>query len=180
MSIFKKDPKEFEVNGKTVKIRPLGLKVIFKLKNLKGPMAEAIAKLKPLNVNNFEKIVHSTPMPTEADPDAIEMIDKTTTSAPSVANVAQTVVNRAQGVEAIFDCILQDDLLADILKDSVEELHDTPREEILEQIDIPTAFELFGCIVQVNKGGFESLGKYWLPLKSFLDGVEGEGATKDK
>lgn len=172
MSIFKKKAEEFEINGEQVSIRPLGIKTLFKLKDLRAPVAEAIAKLKTININDFEKITHSTPKPTEADPDAIELMDKTTTTAPNPAAVTQMLTSRAQGIEAIFDCLLQDGLIADILVDSVDKLKEIGVDKVLDEIDIPTAMELFGCIIKVNIGGFESLGKYWHPLKSMLEAVK--------
>lgn len=168
MSLFKKAAEEFTINEETVKIRPLGLKVLFKLKDLKGPVAEAIAKLRSIGINDFEKITHSIPKPTEADPDALEMTDKTTTSAPNPAAITQALHSRKQGVEALFDCLLQDDLIYEILRDSVVEMYEWDLEKIRDDVDIPTALELFGCIIKVNAGGFESLGKYWAPLKDMV------------
>jgi len=165
MSLFKKKAEEFTINGETVKIRPLGLKVLFKLKDLKGPVAEAISKLRSIGINDFVKITHSIPKPTEADPDALEMTDKTTTSAPNPAAITQALQSRKQGVEALFDCLLQDGLIAEILKDSVADFANMDADRIMDELDIPTALELFAYIIKVNAGSFESLGKYWAPLK---------------
>jgi hypothetical protein len=171
MSLFKKKAQEFEINGETVKIRPLGLKVLFKLKDLKGPVAEAIAKLRSIGINDFEKITHSIPKPTEADPDALEMTDKTTTSAPNPAAITQALQSRRQGVEALFDCLLQDGLISEILIDSVVELQNEGVDTVMAKVDIPTAIEIFACIIKVNAGSFESLGKYWAPLKDMVGKV---------
>ena len=171
MSIFKRDPKEFEIDGEKVMVSPLGIRTLFKLQALKKPVAEAISKLKSVGINDFEKITHSIPKPTETDPDALELTDKTTTSAPNPAAITAALTARSQGIEAIFDCILQKDLLACVLRDSLQILSEKTDEEILEMFDIPSVSELLCCIVKVNAGSFESLGKYLPHLKSVVAGV---------
>jgi len=169
MNIFKKASTEFTMNDTKIKISPLGLPLIFRLKSLKEPMARAVANLfNPAGINDFEKVTHSTPKPTDSDGEAIELIDKTTTKAPSPTAITQAITSKQQGVEAIFDCLLQDGLLADILIDSVDVLKDKTPENVMVGIDIPSAVELFGHIVEVNIGGFDRLGKSWSHLKKFM------------
>ncbi len=180
MSLFRKDAKEFEINGEKIKISPLGIKVIFKLKDLKTSVSEAVAKLMPSGqISDFEKITHSTPKPSDEQPDAIELIDKTTTSAASPASITQSVSLKQQGISAIFDCLLQDDLMGEILINSVDKFKDMTPDQLFNDddkgLDLPTALEIFGCIVEVNIGGFERLGKYWSPLKNLMGLMQDKG-----
>ena len=174
--LFRKPAEEFEVNGEKVHVRALPLGLVLRLKEIRKPVAEAIAKLKNIGVNDFEEVTHTTPKPTEGDPDAIELMKKTSHTAPNSVAITQVTTLRAQGIEALFDCLLDDNLLAEILTASVVELKDVGPEELFsasgdQSIDIATAAELFGCIVSVNMEGFKSLGKYWSPLKTILNGV---------
>ena len=157
-------------------MRALPLGLVLRLKEIRKPVAEAIAKLKNIGVNDFEEVTHTTPKPTENDPEAIEIMSKTSHAAPSPVSITQVTTLRAQGIEALFDCLLDDNLLAEILTASVVELKGVGPEELFsatgdQSIDIATAAELFGCIVSVNMEGFKSLGKYWSPLKTILNGV---------
>ncbi len=174
--LFRKPAEEFEVNGEKVHVRALPLGLVLRLKGIRKPVAEAIAKLKNVGVNDFEEVTHTTPKPTENDPEAIELIKKTSHAAPSPVAITQVTTLRTQGIEALFDCLLDDNLLAEVLTGSIEELKGINPEELFsatgeQSIDIATAAELFGCIVNVNMEGFKSLGKYWSPLKSILEGV---------
>ncbi len=174
--LFRKPAEEFEVNGEKVHVRALPLGLVLRLKGIRKPVAEAIAKLKNIGVSDFEEVTHSTPKPTDKDPEAIEVMNKTSHSAPNQAAITQMTTLRAQGIEALFDCLLDDNLLAEILTGSVVELNGIKPEELFsatgeQSIDIATAAELFGCIVSVNMEGFKSLGKYWSPLKTILNGV---------
>ena len=174
--LFRKPAEEFEVNGEKVHVRALPLGLVLRLKEIRKPVAEAIAKLKNIGVNDFEEVTHTTPKPSEKDPDAIELMKKTSHAAPSSVAITQVTTLRAQGIEALFDCLLDDNLLAEVLTGSVVELKDIEPKDLFsatgeQSIDIATAAELFGCIVSVNMEGFKSLGKYWSPLKSILNGV---------
>jgi len=174
--LFRKPAEEFEVNGEKVHVRALPLGLVLRLKGIRKPVAEAIAKLKRVGVNDFEEVTHTTPKPSEQDPEAIELMKKTSHAAPSPVAITQVTTLRTQGIEALFDCLLNDDLLAEILTGSVEELNGINPEELFaasgeQSIDVATAAELFGCIINVNMEGFKSLGKYWSPLKTILEGV---------
>ncbi len=174
--LFRKPAEEFEVNGEKVHVRALPLGLVLRLKAIRKPVAEAISKLKNVGVNDFEEVTHTTPKPTEEDPEAIELMKKTSHAAPNSVAITQVTTLRSQGIEALFDCLLDENLLAEILTGSVEELKGIKPEELFsangeQSIDIATAAELFGCIVNVNMEGFKSLGKYWSPLKSILEGV---------
>lgn len=174
--LFRKPAEEFDVNGEKVHVKALPLGLVLRLKEIRKPVAEAIAKLKNIGVNDFEEVTHTTPKPTKSDPDAIELMKKTSHTAPNSVAITQVTTLRAQGIEALFDCLLNDNLLAEILTASVVELKGVEPEELFsatgdQSIDIATAAELFGCIVSVNMEGFKSLGKYWSPLKKILDGV---------
>lgn len=174
--LFRKPAEEFTVNGEKVHVRALPLGLVLRLKEIRKPIANAIAKLKGIGVSDFEEVTHTNPKPTKEDPDAIELMKKTSHTAPNAAAITQVTTLRSQGIEALFDCLLDDDLLAEVLTGSVEELKDISPEELFasngdKSIDIATAGELFGCIVNVNMEGFKSLGKYWSPLKTILNGV---------
>ena len=125
-------------------------------------------------VHGFEEIKHSTPKPTDGDPDAIELIEKTSHKAPSTDAIAAVVAKRQTGVEALFDVLIQEDLLEEILISSIDVFKECPPKGIFDSksefcIDIPTAITMFGHIVEVNIGGFEGLGKSWHPLKKILE-----------
>jgi len=174
--LFRKPAEEFKVNGEKVHVRALPLGLVLRLKGIRKPVAEAIAKLKNVGMSDFEEVTHTNPKPTESDPEAIELMKKTHHSAPSPVSVTQVTTLRTQGIEALFECLLDENLLAEVLTGSVEELKDIQPEELFaangeQSIDIATAAELFGCIINVNMEGFKSLGKYWSPLKSMLEGV---------
>lgn len=164
MSIFRKKAKKFIVNDEEVMIRPLGMRAIMDLQSLKGPIAMAIAKLRSVSVNDYEEVTHTTPMPTDNDPDAIELIKKESHTAPSSEAIIQAIENKAQGIEAIFDCLFQERLLSKILYTSIEGIAYDDSDKILDEMDMPTMIEILGHIIEVNMGGFESLGKSWHPL----------------
>ena len=174
--LFRKPAEEFKINGEKLHIRPLPLGMVLRLKGIRKPVAEAIAKLKNVGVSDFEEVTHTTPKPTKEDPEAIEIMNKTSHAAPSPVSITQVTTLRAQGIEALFDCLLNENLLAEIFTGSVDELKDKNPDDLFsstgdDSIDIATAAEIFGCIIQVNGEGFKSLGKFWSPLKTMLDGV---------
>ncbi len=176
-NLFRKAAEEYKVNGKMLHIRPLPVGLVLRLKTIRKPVAEAIAKLKAVGVNDFEEVTHTNPKPTKEDPESIEYIKKTSHKAPSSEAVEQTVNNRTEGIEALFNCFLEEKLIAEILIGSVEELKGITPEQLFDpvgdqSIDIAVAAEIFGCIVEVNKKGFERLGKYWHPLKSMIESVQ--------
>lgn len=169
MSLGRKAPKEFTVNDEKIMVRPLGMKSLFRVRDLKDSVSEAIAKLmSPASINDFEKTTHGVPQATERDPDAMELTERTTTAAASPAAITQAVTLKQQGIAAIFECLGQDDLLGEVLKDSVDTFRDMSPKDIIEELDIPSSLEIFGCIVEVNVGGFDRLGKYWSPLKNLM------------
>ncbi len=175
-NVFRKKAKEFTVNGEKIMVRPLGIGTIIQLKELRGPVASAIANLKSVGINDFEEVTHSSPKPTDADPDGLELIKKTSHSAPSPAMFKQVTDAKAEGIKALFDCLLQEDLLDSILRQSVDVFKDREKGSLLdaesdESLDIPTCVEILGYIVEVNIGGFESLGKSWPQLKKYLAGL---------
>lgn len=174
--MFRKEAEEFEINDKKIHVRALPLGLVLRLKEIRKPVAEAIAKLKSVVINDFEEVTNTEPAPTDKDPEAISVIQKTSHTAPSSVSVTQVTTLKAQGIEALFNCLLDENLLAEIFTGSVKEYAGIKPEELFagtgeKALDIATAAEIFGCIVKVNMEGFKSLGKYWSPLKAMLEGV---------
>jgi hypothetical protein len=176
MSIYRKPAVECEIDGTKIHVKPLGIGVVLALRELKTPLAQAIAKFKPIGIQDFKTVKHTTPKPTEHDPEAIEYIEQTEHTAPNAAAITQAMTNKTQAVEALFDCLFQEQLLGKVFSSSVVEFKGLTHEQLFDEdgdksMDIPTAMEIMGHIVEANMKGFESLGKSWLPLKNLLGGL---------
>lgn len=176
MGMFRKKATEHKINEETIHIQPLGMGIIMELKALGNPIAVAISKLKTIGVQDFEEYTHSIPKPTEDDKDALELTKKVSHSAPSMESIDKVLGNREEGIKALFDILFREDLIGRILISSVVELKDIDPKELFivgheNCMDMPTLIEIFGIIVDVNVGGFKSLGKSWLPLIDTLKEV---------
>lgn len=171
-SLYRKDPVVCEVNGKKVTIRPLGIGIVLSLKEIRKPVADAIAKFTKVNVSDYKQTLHSTPKPTKDDPDAFEYIDRTEHSAPSPVAVTQVVNNKSQAIEALFNCLLEERIIAKVFTSSVKEFKGMNHEQLFSDednaMDLPTAVEYLGHIIDVNTEGFKNLGKSFSPLKKFV------------
>ena len=184
-TIFGKPYKEFEVNGNTISVRPLPIGVVLTLKSLRDPLATAISKIRAKADTGYEDYVRSIPVPIKGNPDAMEVVKKSVSPGETPDVVAFLTKEREEGIKAIFDTVIQEGLLTKILCSSVLEFKGKEKEILDENsdycVDLPTAMEIFGCIVDVNIGGFEQLGKYWKPLNTVLKGLqpeEGQEAVK--
>lgn len=169
--VYRKRAVAFTINGEEVNIRPLGIGYIVQLKKLKTPIAEAITKLKPIVSQAYEEFTTAEPSPTETDPENVTASSKKKFSPLSQEAIANDIDRRTQGIEALFNIFLEEDLIEDIFRNSIEDFEKCDKGEILKKMDIPTAAEIFAHIVEVNIEGFKGLGKYWNPLKNIMDKV---------
>lgn len=164
-NIFRKQAKEFEINGEKILVSPLKVGTLMRIQGLSKTVSEAIAKLRSVIVNDYEQIKNSKPNPTSEDKDAIEYYEKTTHKAPEISAISMVIQNKQEGVKALFDCLFQNELLETILRTSVDRFKEVPKGELFNEesdfaIDLPTALEVFIAIVEVNAGGFTELGKF--------------------
>lgn len=171
-NIFSKPAKEFEVNGNKIKVTPLKMGVLLQIKGLSNAVAEAFAKLKTVSINDYEKTVNSHPNPTETDKEAIDYVERTVHKAPDTSLFSMVMRNKQEGIKALFDCLFENNILETILRTSINVFKDVPEGELFgvqgdNAIDMPTAFELFMCVVEVNMGGFSELGKFSHLLDNF-------------
>lgn len=176
-NIFRKPAQEFEINGEKVLISPLKLGTLLKVQDLAQSVSEAFAKLRSVMINEYEKVTNSSPSPTEKDKDASIYTMKEVHHAPEISLVSLTIKNKQEGVKALFDCLFQNNLLEDVLIQSVDRFKHIPKGTLLdptneESLDLPTALEILLAIVEVNMGGFSELGKFSRLLTSFQAAVK--------
>lgn len=172
MSVYRKPPKEFTINEQQVLISPLKVGTLLRVKNLSKAVAEAFAKLRSTMINDYEQVKNTKPAPSDSDKDAIEYYEKTTHKAPEISAVSLVLRNRQEGIEALFKCFFENDLLEDILRSSVNVFRDIPKGSLLDpekedSLDLPTALDYFIAIIEVNAGSFAELGKFSHLLAKF-------------
>jgi hypothetical protein len=181
-NIYRKPPKEFEINGEKIFISPLKLATLLKVQNLSQHVAEAIAKLRSVIINDYEKITNAKPAGTGAGKEDIDCTVKETHKAAEPSMISLAIRNKTEGIKALFDCLFQNDLLEEILIQSVDKFNSLPKGSLLNvssetAIDLPTALEIFLAIVDVNAGGFTELGKFSRLLSVFQGAVKGVAPT---
>jgi hypothetical protein len=153
---------------------------LLQVKNISKAVAEAIAKLRAVATTDYESIKNTKPAPTEGDKDAIEYYEKVTHKAQEPSVISMMLQNKQQGIEAIFDCLFQNNLLDEILRTSVNVFKEVPAGELMNPdseyaLDLHTALEYFIAIFEMNTGGFSELGKFSRLLETFREAAKKAG-----
>lgn len=164
-NIFRRPAKEFTINDEKVMISPLKVGTLLRVQDLTKAISEAIAKLRGVPIQEFERIANSTPAPHDKDAEAAIVMEKTVTKAPELSMVSLVVRNRQEGIQALFDCLLKNDLLEEVLLTSVDKFKGLAKGELFDShkddsMDLPTALDYLIAIVEVNAGGFMEMGKF--------------------
>jgi len=156
------------IGDQEVTVTEIPFILLLRVKKIKKVLAAAISRFtQHTPLSKQTKKSESLPL-AGADKSQSMTTDTLDLELPSVELIDKAVELKEQAIGELLEALLDDELLYDVLRCTVIEFKDVPKEELLGEdgLTIPMMLSLLKAVVELNAKDLEFLGNFFSLLKS--------------